>query len=106
MATMKYNPEEEYKEWVRRVQIYEYGLALQRIAEGEPAEKIASEMAKRITEKCLHPWLLKIKENAANKWTDEDSKASAHIYKETYLDKFGPVADHVIDENHVDKNIK
>jgi len=34
-----------------------------------------------------------------------DAEASKKSYKENYLDRFGPVADHVIDEDQVDKKI-
>jgi len=102
---MKYDPNEEYDKWVERVRIYEYGLALQRIAEGEPAVQVIEELSRRMTEKMLHPWLVAIKETVSERWTDEDNRESARRYKEQYLDRYGPVADHVIDEDQVDKKI-
>lgn len=100
MSGIKYNPDEEYAKWVERVRIYEYGLALQRIAEGEPTEKVLEDLARRVSDKCLHPWLVKIKENAnleAEKHYDLEK--SAQSYKENYLDKVSPAADHVVDDN-------
>jgi len=101
---MKYDPNEDYDQWVERVRIYEYGIALQRIAQGEPVVEIVEEMSRRISDKLLHPWLLKIKENSELQ-AEYDAEASKKSYKENYLDRFGPVADHVIDEDQVDKKI-
>jgi glutamyl-tRNA reductase len=108
MAGIKYDPNEDYDKWVERVRTYEYGLALQRMAEGEPIEKILEDLARRVSEKCIHPHLLKIneiaKEEAEVKY---DLKNSAQRYKENYLDKFGPKADHVLDDdNEVNTNGK
>jgi glutamyl-tRNA reductase len=102
MPGIKYDPNESYDKWVEKVRIYEYGLALQRIAQGEPMVEIVEEMSRRISEKILHPWLVAIKETVSERWTDEDNRESARRYKEQYLDRYGPVADHVIDEDHVD----
>jgi len=101
---MKYDPNEDYSKWVERVRIYEYGIALQRIAEGEPAEQVIEELSRRMTEKMLHPWLVAIKEHSVEK-ANYDPEESKKNYKESYLERFGPVADHVIDEDHVDKKI-
>jgi glutamyl-tRNA reductase len=102
MSGIKYDPKEDYAKWVEKVRIYEYGIALQRIAQGEPMVEIIEEMSRRITEKVLHPWLIAIKDTVSERVTDKDNKESAQRYKEQYLDRFGPVADHVIDEDHVD----
>jgi glutamyl-tRNA reductase len=100
MAGIKYDPNEDYTVWVERVRTYEYGIALQRIAEGEPIEKILEDMARRVSDKCVHPYLLKINEIAKEEAeTKYDLKNSAQSYKENYLDKFGPKADHVVDDN-------
>ena len=100
MAGIKYDPNEDYTVWVERVRTYEYGIALQRIAEGQPAEKVLEDLARRVSDKCLHPWLLKIKENAEIEAKKQyDLENSAQRYKENYLDKFGPVADHVVNDN-------
>jgi glutamyl-tRNA reductase len=99
---MKHDPNEDYDKWVERVRIYEYGIALQRIAQGEPTEKIIEEMSRRITDKLLHPWLLKIKEDSSRQ-AEQEAEESRKRYKENYQDRIGPVADHVIDEDQVDK---
>jgi glutamyl-tRNA reductase len=102
---MKYDPNEEYGKWVERVRAYEYGLALQRMAQGEPMEKIVEDMGRRITEKLLHPWLLKLKENAILR-AEYDAGKSKKSYEENYLNRFPRVADHVVRDDEVNSNGK
>lgn len=57
---MKYDPNEPYEKWAERVRMFEYGHALQRIANGENPDKVLEDLARRLTEKLLHPILKKI----------------------------------------------
>jgi glutamyl-tRNA reductase len=52
---MKIKPGENFESWSRRVEMYERGIALQRIAEGEDQLKVIEDMSRRITQKLLHP---------------------------------------------------
>jgi len=52
---MKLREGENFESWSRRVDMYERGIALQRIAEGEDELKVIEDMSRRITQKLLHP---------------------------------------------------
>ena len=95
---MKPLPNETYEQWAQRVDMFERGRALQRLANGDPVEIVLEEMSRRITEKLLHPIFKKLRETAV---TDYDMEKS----KQEYFDKMRyrtPVADHV-DGNLFDK---
>ena len=63
---MKQNPNESYADWLKRVQLYEYGRALQQLAAGIPVEEIMIKMSERIANKAMHP----IMNAATNKKSD------------------------------------
>ena len=46
---MKMGLNESYDKWVERVRIFEYGIALQKIANGQDADHVMEDMSKRIT---------------------------------------------------------
>jgi hypothetical protein len=52
---MKLKEGENFESWSRRVEMYEKGVALQRIAEGEDELQVMKEMSRRITQKLMHP---------------------------------------------------
>ena len=52
---MKLREGENFESWSHRVDMYERGIALQRIAEGEDEVKVMEDMSRRITQKLLHP---------------------------------------------------
>jgi glutamyl-tRNA reductase len=52
---MKIKEGENFESWSRRVEMYERGVALQRIAQGEDEIKVIEDMSRRITQKLLHP---------------------------------------------------
>jgi glutamyl-tRNA reductase len=72
--------------------MYEKGVALQRIAEGEPLEKVMEDMSRRITQKLLHSVIKAVKDSSADSYSNEESKKQ---YEEAYLKNRVPVADHV-----------
>jgi glutamyl-tRNA reductase len=102
---MKYDPKESYESWAKRVQMFEQGHALQRIANGEPADLVLQDMARRMTDKLLHPYLLKLKENAIIR-AEHDAEKSKKSYKESYFEKVERIADHVVNDNKVNNNEK
>ena len=92
---IRIHPDETFEEWVERVRKYEYGLALQQIAIGEDPMKVVENMSKRMSQKIMHPVYKAIKDSSVLSIDMEESKKR---YKENYLDKVSPVADHVLDD--------
>jgi glutamyl-tRNA reductase len=88
---MRIKPGESFESWANRVQQYEYGHALQRIAEGHNIDIVFESMAMRIQQKLMHPIIVAIKDVPLSYDLAENKKA----YKEAYLDKNGPKSDHV-----------
>jgi len=68
---------------MERVRIFEYGVALQQIVKGEPADKVLVEMSKRIVQKGLHPLLKALNEPKTNYNVEEERKK----YEDNYLKK-------------------
>ncbi len=89
---MKIKEGENYESWSERVRMYELGWALQRIAEGEPVEKVMDEMGKRVMQKLLHPIFKAIQSASVAEY---DAEKSRKDYEEKYLKFRQPVADHV-----------
>jgi len=52
---MKLKEGENFESWSRRVEMYEKGIAMQRIAQGEDVLKVIEDMSHRITQKLMHP---------------------------------------------------
>lgn len=87
---MKYEKGENFEEWLDRVRQYEHGLALQRIANKEPVEKVLAEMGRRIIEKGMHPIYMAFREPDTN-YNAEESRRQ---YEEK-MKNVGPKPDHV-----------
>ncbi len=92
---MKPNDNELYEEWCYRARMFEHGVAMQRIVQGEDVELVLEEMTKRLLSKMMHPLFDLAKEEIVN---DYDPVKSREEYKRLYLDKMNPVADHVIND--------
>ena len=92
---MKYDPNESYEGWAKRVQMYEQGHAMKRIAGGEPADVVLEDMARRITEKLIYPVIKQIESTVIS---DYDPVKSKKDYEENYLKRNGPKSDHILDE--------
>ena len=92
---IRIKPNETFEEWVNRVRKYEYGFALQRIATGDDPYKVIDDMAKRMVQKIMHSVYTVVKDSVGISIDMEESKKR---YKENYLDKVSPVADHVLDD--------
>jgi glutamyl-tRNA reductase len=89
---MRIQPNETLEQWADRVQKYEHGHALMRIAQGDNVELVLEEMSRRIVDKLKHPILDAIRKSSVSEYDLEKSKKS---YEETYLSKMSPRADHV-----------
>lgn len=57
---MKKIPNEPFEEYVKRVRIHEYGIALQALANGNDPALVAAAMSMRIMDKVLHPLYKKL----------------------------------------------
>lgn len=92
---MKYDSNEGYEKWAERVRMYEHGHALQRIAKGESTDKVLEDMARRIMEKLLHPILKHIQDIKPEEYNSEEARLN---YEENYIKRYGPKADHILEE--------
>lgn len=91
---MRIKPGETLEDWAYRVQQYEYGYALQRLAQGEDVNLVMEAMTERIKQKILHPIVTAIKDS---KKTGYDPEESRKAYEENYLKRYGPKPDHIND---------
>lgn len=89
---MRKREDETYEAWCKRVEMYEHGWAMQRIAEGGEINQVLEELSRRITQKLLHPLYDEIRKTSN---TSYDGEASRKEYEEKYLKNHVPVADHV-----------
>lgn len=96
---MKPKEGESYESWVERARMFEQGLAMQKIAEGQDIDTVLEEMSRRLMDKLLHPIYKEIRESYK---TDFDIDQSRRNYEEKYLNNRSLVADHV-DGNLFDK---
>jgi len=99
---MKPREDESYESWIERARMYEHGVALQKIAQGEDLEQVMQEMSRRLMEKALHPIFKTIRDSAELNF---DAKENRRSYEEKYLKNRAPVADHV-DGNLFDNSEK
>jgi len=77
--------------WAARVEMFEKGRALQRIAQGDDPAMVMKDMSRRIMEKLLHPILNAIRESVPD---DFDAEKSRREYEEIMKNVEKP-ADHV-----------
>jgi glutamyl-tRNA reductase len=87
-------PNETYESWVRRVEQYEFGRALMRLAQGHDPESVMQEASHRIMKKLQHPVIRAISDSAVSGYNSTQSLAE---YQRNYLDHFGPKPDHIKD---------
>jgi len=97
---MKPKDGESYQDWIERARMYEHGVALQRIAQGQDPIKVMEDMSRRLMDKMLHPLYKAVSQSAL---TEFDAEQNRRNYEEHYLKNRKPVADHV-DGNLFDKN--
>ena len=89
---MKQQPNESYEQWVRRVEQYEFGRALMRLAQGNDPETVMTESSYRIMKKLQHPVIQAISDSAVSSYNSEQSLAE---YRKNYVDRFDPKPDHI-----------
>ena len=77
--------------WASRVEMFEKGRALQRIAKGDDTATVMEDMSRRIAEKLLHPILNAIRESVPN---DFDVEKNRREYEES-MKNVEKAADHV-----------
>jgi len=88
---MKIKPGESMKSWAGRVQMFETGRAMQKIAQGEDIDTVLENMSRRITEKLIHPMLKTLGEQRISNF---DSEQSSKKYIEI-MKNVAKAADHV-----------
>jgi len=86
--------DETYESWVRRVEQYEFGRALMRLAQGDDPDAVMTESSHRIMKKLQHPIIQAISDSAVSGY---NSTQSLEEYRRNYLDRFGPKPDHIKD---------
>lgn len=94
---MRYDPKESYEEWANRVRLFEQGSAMQRIAMGEDLDQVMQDMAKRITDKMLHPILKNIQADISKIDTEKLERDKLAYYEQ--MKHIGPKSDHVVEDS-------
>jgi len=87
--------DETFESWAHRVRTYEYGVALQKVAMGVDVELVMEDMGRRIVDKLKHHIIGVMKEQHKVTY---DSVESQRVYREEYLEKLSPIADHVTED--------
>ena len=89
---MQQRPDESYESWVRRVEQYEFGRALMRLAQGDDPETVMTESSYRIMKKLQHPVIQAISDSAIKNYNPGHSLEE---YRKNYVERFGPKPDHI-----------
>jgi len=71
---MRINLGETMESWANRVQMFEKGHAMQRIAQGDDIEQVIDDMGRRIKDKLMHPILKSLSQEIPSKVNLEDSR--------------------------------
>ena len=91
---MQQLPDESYEQWVKRVEQYEFGRALMRLAQGHDPDAVMTESSHRIMKKLQHPVIRAISDSAVSGYNSSQSLAE---YRRNYIERFGPKPDHIKD---------
>ena len=94
---MRYDPKQSYEEWADRVRLFEQGAAMQRIAMGDDVDQVMRDMAKKITDKMLHPILKEIHESSGKIDMAQFEQSKQAYFKQ--MERVGPSADHVVEDS-------
>ena len=92
---MRKRETESYEDWLVRINLYERGVALQRLAKGEDVNQVLEDFSKRLTNKIKHALFEMIKSNNSITYDAEQSKKD---YENIFLKNREFIADHVLDE--------
>jgi glutamyl-tRNA reductase len=98
---MRQRPDEQYADWVERVQTFELAEALKEIKNGADINLVMEAMSTRIMKKLLHPLLIEIRSGSKKEFDAVENR-------KTYLEAMEHrklIADHVVDEGKILKNI-
>ena len=89
---MKRLPDETFESWAHRVRIYEYGVALKKVATGMDVNLVMEDMGRRIVDKLKHHVIAVMKEQFQVTY---DPVESQRMYREEYLERKPPAPDHM-----------
>jgi len=79
---MKINPGETLESWASRVEMFEKGRAMQRIAKGDDPIEVVEDMSRRIIDKMLYPILKSFEQpKMSNAAVNESRKKYEEIMK-------------------------
>ena len=79
---MKINPGETLESWASRVEMFEKGRAMQRIAKGNDPIEVVEDMSRRIIDKMLYPILKSFEQpKMSNAAVNESRKKYEEIMK-------------------------
>lgn len=93
---MRIKPGESYEDWATRARLYEYGVALKSIAEGNDPDVVLEQLSKRLVSKLMHPLIKELQ--VINKEQIIKSVEKSRLrYEEEYLKRVLPKSDHVDD---------
>ena len=88
---MKIKENESLESWAARVEMFEKGRALQRIATGDDPTEVMEDMSRRIKDKMLHPILTKLSTIP----TEPYDSTQDRIKYNAIMKNVGKAADHV-----------
>lgn len=88
---MRKRPDETMESWAARVEMFEKGRALQRIAKGDDPDIVMEDMSRRVMDKLLYPILNAIHASSTSNY---DVEASRREY-DKIMKPVGKAADHV-----------
>jgi glutamyl-tRNA reductase len=92
---MRKGENESYEDWLERIDLFERGVALQRLAKGEDFNIVLEDFSNRITNKVKHALFEVIKDNMVIEF---DAEKSRKDYENSFLKNREFIADHVSDE--------
>lgn len=97
---MKINDNDKNR--IDKILEHELALAKRNLAKGQDTDQILEQLCYRLLQKLKHPIIKDIQQQAAGNYNNQKDLDN---YQKNYINKVGPVADHV-DENLFDRNNK
>jgi hypothetical protein len=88
---MRINSGESLESWADRVQMFEKGRAMQRIAQGDSIDIVLEDMSRRIIEKLMYPVLKAV----SSQETSNFDSAQSNINYVEIMKNVARAADHV-----------
>lgn len=84
--------DESLESWAQRVERYEYGRALMRLAQGDDPVTVAQETSRRIINKLQHPVIAAIHDTVI---ASAEPYSTLEDYRRDYINRVAPHADHI-----------